>query len=268
MALSSSETRGHFRVGCSGWQYRHWQGNFYPADLPGSRWFDHYAERFDTVEINNSFYRLPEASVFAGWRRRAPAGFLYAVKASRYLTHNKKLKDPEEPLARFFERARRLREKLGPVLYQLPPGWKVNLARLEAFLSLLPRRVRHVMEFRDPSWYSDEVLTALDRRGVALCLHDMPGSAPQRAAVGSFVYVRFHGFEQRYGGRYSDERLEDWAEWLTARAAEGKDVFGYFNNDVGGHAPRDALRLRTLLDRRALTPPGGAGAQSRAAART
>ncbi|MEP6769003.1 MAG: DUF72 domain-containing protein [Acidobacteriota bacterium] len=139
-----------FRVGCSGWQYRHWRGEIYPADLPASKWFDFYASRFDTVEINNSFYRLPEGAVFEAWRRRAPAGFLYAVKASRYLTHNKKLKDPEEPLERFFDRARHLRGKLGPVLYQLPPGWSVNLERLDAFLELLPGRARHVLEFRDP----------------------------------------------------------------------------------------------------------------------
>jgi uncharacterized protein YecE (DUF72 family) len=260
MALPSSRTRGLFRVGCSGWQYRHWRGEFYPADLPASRWFDYYAERFDTVEINNSFYRLPEAAVFEGWRRRAPRGFLYAVKASRYLTHNKKLKDPEEPVARFFDRATHLSEKLGPVLYQLPPGWKVNLERLEAFLALLPRRARHVMEFRDRSWYSDAVFEALDRGAVALCLHDMPGSAPERRSVGPFAYVRFHGYDERYGGRYSDERLEDWAGWLTERTLEGRDVYAYFNNDVGGHAPQDALRLRAMLEAR--SPQGSGTARS------
>ncbi|MDQ6893242.1 MAG: DUF72 domain-containing protein [Acidobacteriota bacterium] len=261
MVVSASRTRGVFRVGCSGWQYRHWRRDFYPANLPASRWFDHYAERFDTVEINNSFYRLPESSVFEAWRRRAPRGFLYAVKASRYLTHNKKLKDPEEPIERFFERAGHLRGKLGPVLYQLPPGWKVNLDRLRAFLDLLPQRVRHVIEFRDPSWYAAPVLEALDRRGVALCLHDMPGAAPERRSAGPFVYVRFHGYDERYGGRYSEERLEDWAGWLTGRVTEGRDVYAYFNNDSGGHAPRDALRLRAMLEHRALRPPGRADAE-------
>lgn len=242
--------RGRFRVGCSGWQYRHWKGSFYPADLPASAWFAFYATRFDTVEINNSFYRLPEGSVFRSWREAAPAGFLYAVKASRYMTHNKKLKDPDEPVDRFFGRAAKLGRKLGPVLYQLPPAWKANLERLELFLAVLPGRVRHVFEFRDASWYSEPVLDALAKAGAALCLHDMPPSAPQRRAVGPFVYVRFHGFGQKYGGRYPDERLEDWARWLTERLAEGRDVYAYFNNDVGGHAPRDAVRLREMLDAR------------------
>ncbi|MEO8431758.1 MAG: DUF72 domain-containing protein [Acidobacteriota bacterium] len=212
-----------------------------------SRWFDFYGERFDTVEINNSFYRLPEPSTFDLWRERAPAGFLYAVKASRYLTHNKKLKDLEEPVARFFGRARRLSETLGPTLYHLPPKWSLNLERLEAFLELLPRGVRHVFEFCEPSWYAEPFFAALERHGAALCLHDMPGSTPERRVGGPFVYVRFHGFGSRYGGR-SDERLADWANWLRDRRREGRDVFAYFNNDSGGHAPRDAIRLRTMLD--------------------
>src|SRR5918993_4254857 len=150
------------RIGCSGWQYRHWRGDFYPADLPQSRWFADYALSFDTVEINNSFYRLPSAETFTKWREQAPPRFLYAVKASRFLTHMKKLKDPEDPLFRFFENVRELGNKLGPVLYQLPPNFGINLERLERFLeSIHPvarqagLRVRphHVVEFRDPSWY-------------------------------------------------------------------------------------------------------------------
>src|SRR5205823_147352 len=146
------------RIGCSGWQYQHWRGDFYPAGLPAARWFDHYAAQFDTVEINNTFYRLPEGATFDGWRKRAPRGFLFAVKASRYLTHMKKLKDPRAPLALFFSRARRLGSTLGPVLYQLPPRWAANVDRLQTFLRLLPKRRRHAVEFRDPSWYSQEVL--------------------------------------------------------------------------------------------------------------
>jgi len=238
----------NIRIGCSGWQYQHWRGDFYPARLPASQWLEYYAQRFDTVEINNTFYRLPDATTFAAWARRAPPGFVYAVKASRYLTHMKKLKDPAEPLKLFFSRARRLGATLGPVLYQLPPRWPLNLDRLDAFLRRLPRTRRHAIEFRDPSWYAPEALALLERRGVALCLHDMAGAASGRHAVGPFVYVRFHGV-QKYSGSYSDATLEEWAAWLAACARRGRAIYAYFNNDTGGHAPRDAVRLRDKIRR-------------------
>ena len=164
MRWSSRPTApGEIRVGCSGWQYGHWRGGFYPADLPQSRWLEHYASVFDTVEVNNTFYRLPEASTFAAWRDRTPPGFLFSVKASRFLTHMKKLKDPEEPLSRFFERASALERRLGPVLYQLPPRWPKNLERLELFLTALPAGRTHVVEFRDPSWYAEDVFAAVKK---------------------------------------------------------------------------------------------------------
>ena len=238
------------RIGCSGWQYQHWRDEFYPAELPQSRWFAHYVLSFDTVEINNSFYRLPEAGTFAKWRDQAPRRFLYAVKASRFLTHMKKLKDPEEPIARFFDRAKHLGSHLGPVLYQLPPHWPVNLPRFEHFLAELPRGVRHTVEFRETSWYNERVYELLRRYKVAMCLHDMDGSASERILVGPFVYVRFHHGTTKYGGRYSDARLDDWAGWLFEHAGEGFDVFVYFNNDAGGHAPCDAVRLRQRMQRR------------------
>ena len=240
------------RVGCSGWQYQHWRGNFYPIDLPQKRWFDHYSSVFDTVEINNSFYRLPEESTFVAWAEEAPPGFLFAVKASRFLTHMKKLKDPEEPVDRFFSRAQALRRHLGPVLYQLPPGWKLDRTRLEHFLQILPRGVQHVLEFREPSWYDDTVLALLERYRVTLCVHDMPGSATGRLRIGPTVYVRFHGASGRYAGSYPDDHLADWASWLQGERSRGVDVFAYFNNDVGGHAPRNALGLRRHLERAAL----------------
>jgi uncharacterized protein YecE (DUF72 family) len=238
---------GRARVGCSGWQYRHWRGNFYPDDLPQKRWLEHYASVFDTVEINNSFYRLPEAATFADWASRAPARFLFAVKASRFLTHMKKLRDPEEPVERFFSRARRLGRHLGPVLYQLPPHFKQDPERLEAFLRILPRNIRHVLEVRDPSWYSEAIYALLERYRVALCIHDMPHSATGRLQIGPFVYIRFHGASGRYNGSYPDDRMEDWAAWIHERLSAGTDVYAYFNNDVGGHAPRNALTLRRSL---------------------
>jgi uncharacterized protein YecE (DUF72 family) len=238
-------------IGCSGWQYRHWRGDFYPAKLPQSRWLEYYAAHFDTVEINNTFYRLPDASTFAAWRKRAPRGFVYAVKASRYLTHMKKLKDPEDPLELFFSRAKELGPTLGPVLYQLPPRWPLSAAsleRFEVFLSALPARRRHAVEFRDPSWYADEAIELLRRYRVALCLHDMQGSATARFAVGPFVYIRFHG-PQKYNGRYPDAMLDAWAAWLAEPLQAGLPIYGYFNNDTGGHAPRDAVRLRERIAR-------------------
>jgi uncharacterized protein YecE (DUF72 family) len=234
------------RVGCSGWQYKHWKGDFYPARLPQTRWLEYYAARFDTVEINNSFYRLPSEQAFASWRDRAPGRFCYAVKASRFLTHMKKLKDPAAPLELFFSHAQHLRPALGPVLYQLPPHWPLNLERLREFVAMLPRGQRHAIEFREPSWYDRKVFEALQAHDVGLCLHDMAGSESPRLRTAPFVYVRFHG-PSRYAGTYPDAALRPWAEWLAAQQREGADVYAYFNNDIGGHAPRDAVRLRTML---------------------
>jgi uncharacterized protein YecE (DUF72 family) len=247
MRLGHKSARRQIRVGCSGWQYRHWKGDFYPGDLPQSRWFGRYSLSFDTVEINNSFYRLPPAETFAKWREQAPRRFLYAVKASRFLTHMKKLKDPEAPLSRFFANARHLGPHLGPVLFQLPPGWRLDLERFEHFLAALPRGYRHTIELRETSWYDERVYDLLRRYNVALCLHDMEGSATGPLLVGPFVYVRFHHGTKKYGGRYPDERLDEWADWLAQRSVDGLDVFAYFNNDTGGHAPRDAVRLRDRL---------------------
>ncbi len=237
----------YVRVGCSGWQYKHWRGDFYPAELPTTRWFHHYAQSFDTVEINNSFYRWPEPQTFAKWREQAPRRFVYAVKAARFLTHMKKLKDPDEPVFRTFEHAKHLGPHLGPVLYQLPPRWPVNVERFEEFLRTLPKGRLHTVEFREPSWYADAIFELLRKYKVALCLHDMQGSATGKIVVGPFVYVRYHFGTQKYGGRYEDERLDDWASWLADCAKQGLKVFAYFNNDTGGHAPRDAVRLRDRI---------------------
>jgi uncharacterized protein YecE (DUF72 family) len=238
------------RIGCSGWQYRHWRGRFYPRDLPQDRWLEHYAQTFDTVELNNSFYRLPEADAFAAWARRVPANFLFAVKASRYLTHLKRLRDPREPLDRLWSRAQELGAHLGPMLYQLPTGWHLDQDRLAGFLEALPRGRRHAVEFRDRSWYAPRVLAMLDRAHVALCLHDMRESASPRQPIGPFVYVRFHGSTGRYRGSYSGQALAAWADALVGWANAGLPAFAYFNNDQAGHAVRDAQRLRDMIARR------------------
>ena len=239
---------GQIRIGCSGWEYRHWRGSFYPPDLPLSRWLEHYASEFETVELNGTFYRLPEAATFERWRERAPRGFRYAVKASRYLTHVRRLRDPEEPLERLWSRAALLGAHLGPMLYQLPPRWRRNTERLDAFLAALPAWRRHAVEFRDASWHRGEVYRQLERHRVALCLHDMPDAGAPDEPVGPFVYVRFHG-QGTYDGSYPPQTIGAWARRLVAWADEGRDAWVYFNNDLGGHAPRDAVRLREAVAR-------------------
>jgi len=237
------------RIGTSGWQYRHWAGDFYPAGLPQQRWLERYVQEFDTVELNNPFYRLPDARVFTAWGRRVPAGFRFAVKASRYLTHVRRLSDPDEPLERLWSRARCLGNRLGPVLYQLPPRWKPNHERLSSFLAALPDAPQAI-EFRDRSWYVPVTFALLAEARVALCLHDMAGSATDGEPVGPFVYLRFHGAGQKYGGRSPPQRLAAWAARIAGWAAAGLPVWAYFNNDIGGHAFRDADRLRTMVMRR------------------
>ncbi|MGK6355097.1 DUF72 domain-containing protein [Sphingomonas sp. DT-207] len=213
------------RIGCSGWIYRHWRGRFYPEKLAVKNWFAFYAEHFDTVEINNSFYRLPKAETFDAWREQAPPGFRYAVKANRFLTQAKKLKDCAEPLERMMPPFRHLGEALGPILYQLPPRFRLNLERLESFLQIVPKDVTSVFEFRDKSWYADEVFALLDRYGASFCTHDMPGLESPRNAVGPVAYLRFHGGQGKYWGRYSDEALLAAADWMAAQARAGREVW-------------------------------------------
>jgi len=235
------------RIGCSGWNYRHWRGLFYPEKLTVKRWFGFYAEQFDTVEINNSFYRLPPAATFDKWREQAPPGFAYAVKANRYLTQAKKLKDCAEPVARMMEPVRHLAASLGPILYQLPPSLRINLPRLEEFLGLLPRDLIHVFEFRDRSWYVPETFALLERHGISFCCHDMAGSMSERVATGPIAYVRFHGAGGKYWGRYADETLLGWTDWMRDQAIAGRTVWAYFNNDTEAHAVHDALTLKAMV---------------------
>lgn len=235
------------RIGCSGWNYRHWRGPFYPPDLAQKEWFAFYAATFDTVEINNSFYRLPTKETFAAWRDRAPPDFRYAVKAPRLITHMKKLKEVAEPFSRFLDHLRALEDRLGPILYQLPPHWTFNRERLESFIALLPRDLVHVFEFRDPSWMTDEVLTLLDKQGVSFCTHDMPGLDVPRRAVGPLAYVRFHGGSGKYWGRYPAKLLRSWRDWMLSEAAGGRAVWAFFNNDIHADAIADARALIAMV---------------------
>lgn len=236
-------------VGTSGYVYQDWRGVFYPEGLPSREWLRYYAGRFDTVELNGTFYRLPPPGCARRWRDTVPAGFVFAAKGSRYLTHMKKLRDPVQGLERYYERSGGLRPKLAVVLWQLPPMLsKPDLPRLDAFLSAQPKDVRHAVEFRSEDWYVPEVCDLLDRHGAAFCEHDLIERRPPRP-TGGFRYVRFHGSEplkRKYHGRYGRERLAPWARDL---AAWDGDAFVYFNNDWHGAAVFDALDLIDLIRR-------------------
>lgn len=231
-------------IGTSGYQYDHWQGVFYPTGLSKHHWFEHYAQFFGSVEINSTFYRLPEAHTFDTWRERASKGFIYALKFSRFATHIKRLKDPAGPIQRFLEAAGHLGDRLGPVLVQLPPGFKVNPERLSGFLGSAPMKIRWAFEFRDPEWLNDEIFSILKRYGAALCMHDMLPNHP-RCITANWTYLRFHG--NHYQGSYTSQYLNDTAQRIQEYLKRGLDVYAYFNNDQAGHAVYNALELRKYV---------------------
>lgn len=234
-------------IGTSGYMYRHWRkGVFYPAGLPAREELAYFASRFRTVKLNNLFYRLPTAEMFERWRDTAPPDFQFAVKASRYITHIKRLRDVAEELALFLDRASTLGLKLGPVLFQLPPTQQLELARLDEFLTLLAWDRRWVIEFRHPRWHTREVYQRLTNHGVALCIPVGGGLHPDRITTASFTYLRMHRGQEPEGG-FTDEELVSWAGQVRALRLAEKEVYVYFNNDWGGYAIRDAVRLRELL---------------------
>lgn len=237
---------GNLRVGTSGYQYDDWRGRFYPKTLPKPAWFTHYAQHFDAVELNATFYGLPEAATFERWREAAPRGFCYALKFSRYGTHIKRLKDAPNTIGLFVDRARLLGPSLGPILVQLPPRWHVNIARLATFLEAVPKQYRWAVQFRDPSWFCDETYALLRKRRVALCIHDLIDRHP-RVRTASWFYRRFHGDDS--AGSYSPQALSSAARRIRGHLANGHDVYAFFNNDVGGHAVRNAADLRRYVER-------------------
>ena len=236
-----------YYIGTSGWVYRHWREVFYPAKLAQSKWLEFYTRHFPTVELNSSFYRLPTEKAFSNWRQTSPEGFIYAVKVSRFITHIKRLKDVEEPIQTFLSRARLLEEKLGPVLYQLPPNMHRNDERLDSFLSLLPRELRHVLEFRHESWLDEGVFKMLRKHNVGLCVFDMPGLFCPLLATANFAYIRFHGSSGLYYSCYTDEELEDWARRISGLAKDLETVYIYFNNDAEGYAVENARAMSEKL---------------------
>ncbi len=240
--------KGNIHIGTCGWQYGHWKGPFYPEDLSNDELLAYYAGCFQTVEINNSFYRLPEKKTLRRWLERVPADFLFSFKANRYITHMKKLKDPGQPVSRMMDVANSLGDHLGPVLFQLPPRWNVNSERLLNFLKALPPGYRYAFEFRDSSWHVPDVYNALGEAGAAFCIYEIGGLVSPRQVTADFVYIRLHGPEtEPYRGRYSTETLAGWAGALSSWSGEGKEIFCYFDNDEAGYAALDAARLQGML---------------------
>jgi uncharacterized protein YecE (DUF72 family) len=237
------------RVGCSGWNYSHWRELIYPKGLPAKAWLEYYTTLFDTVEINNTFYRLPSVSAVRGWVERSPRGFLFAVKMSRYVTHIKRLTGLEQGIPLFYSRIAPLARspKMGPVLWQLPPTFKRDDERLAQALASLPEG-RHCLEFRHPTWYVPEVYELLRRHGVALVIPDSP-KYPFRELelTADWTFVRFHHGTRGRGGNYSESEIREWADRIAAWSADGLDVYAYYNNDWEGYAVRNGLRLKQFL---------------------
>ncbi len=238
---------GHIYIGTSGWHYSHWRGVFYPDTLLANQWLRYYIDHFGTVEINNSFYQLPDEATFEQWRNTVPTGFVFAVKASRYLTHMKKLKDAHEPLARFLERVNLLKDRTGPLLFQLPPRWRADVARLRAFLEAVPANHRCAFEFRDPTWFHPDVYEILAEHHAAFCIYDLAGQTSPREVTADFVYVRLHGPGAAYEGSYTPRHLAGWAGAFSTWRREGRDVYCYFDNDQHGYAVANAMRLQDMM---------------------
>lgn len=237
------------RIGTSGWHYKHWLGEFYPEKLAGSKMLTHYYQTFDTVEINNSFYMLPKVETLRSWRDCTPANFEFAIKASRFLTHNKKLKEPENALQNFLPRAEALGEKLGPILFQLPPKWRLNLDRLAEFLAALPKYHRYTFEFREPSWLVQPVYDLLGKHNAAFCIYELSGFHSPLEITADWTYVRLHGPGGKYQGSYSDAALRGWAKRIRDWR-EMKRIYIYFDNDQAGYAAQNALALKQLVEDR------------------
>ncbi len=238
------------RIGTSGWHYKHWRGPYYPPSVPPRAMLDYYRRDFDTVEINNSFYRLPPTTTFEAWKEATQSDFCFAVKGSRYLTHNKKLLDPEPALERLMTAAGGLGAKLGPILFQLPPNWHCNLGRLQQFLHVLPAGQRYSIECRDQSWHNEEVYRLLKGSNVAFCLYELGGVRSPVEVTADFVYVRLHGPGNKYQGDYSAATLKSWATTIHRWNKSDIDVYVYFDNDQSGYAVKNAQALRRMLEAR------------------
>jgi uncharacterized protein YecE (DUF72 family) len=239
--------KGKVYIGTSGWHYKHWVGPFYPEKTKPKEFMKFYLQYFKTVELNNPFYHLPSKETFIQWRKQTPKDFLFSVKASRYITHNKKLKDAGESLDFFLKNVTGLKEKLGPILFQLPPSWKFNEERFEKFLKILSKTYRFTFEFRNHTWYNDRAIELLKKYKVAFCIYELAGHISPLEVTANFVYIRLHGPGGKYQGSYDNKTLKKWAERINSWSKDGKDIYCYFDNDQAGYAAFNAEKLLQLI---------------------
>jgi len=240
-------------IGTSGWVYKEWANDFY-KDLKPKEHFPYYITQFPTVEINATFYRLPQLSMVHGWQKKAPKGFIFAVKGSRFITHIKRLNNLERSVGNFMRRIRPLKEKLGPLLWQLPPNFKPDRPRLESFLKRLPASYRHALEFRHPDWFTANTFELLRKHGVASVSMSSMRMPMNFEVTADFVYIRFHGLAGGPHHDYTREEMLPWARHIRKQADAGKDVFVYFNNDLNVRAPKNAKLLMEMCGKRVVQP--------------
>jgi uncharacterized protein YecE (DUF72 family) len=242
-----AKNKSKIHIGTSGWHYNHWKERFYPAGLAKNKWFEYYARHFETVELNNTFYQLPKEETLQRWYELAPKGFVYSVKANRYITHIKRLKDPADELERFRQRIDILKEKLGPVLYQLPPSMHKDLGLLKDFLKLLGKRRMCVFEFRHESWFEQDCYELLEQFNAGFCIHDLQGMKVPRIVTSDVIYIRFHGPAGKYRGNYTGIMLKGWAKWIRQHMKDVRNIYIYFNNDTNAYAVYNAGKLKELI---------------------
>jgi uncharacterized protein YecE (DUF72 family) len=234
-------------IGTSGWSYNHWKENFYPKNLKNNKWLSYYSSAFSTVEVNTTFYHLPKNTTILNWFAQVPDHFLFSIKASRYITHQKRLLDCEESLDIFFNSIKDLKSKVGPILFQLPPSFKINKDRLIDFIDCLKDDYRYVFEFRHNSWFVDEIYDLLSKKGIGLCITDLNGALSPEKITSDFVYIRLHGPKQSYKGSYSQVKLKSWKKKIQRWSAKNS-VYCYFDNEEKGYAIQDAQSLQKLLE--------------------
>ncbi len=243
----SSKITRKWRIGTSGWNYPHWKGIFYPDNIPRAKWLEYYSERFDTVELNATFYRLPKEQTFKNWNKRTPEGFLYSVKISKFITHTKRLKDCADALLKFYSAIEHLKEKLGPILIQLPPGLKYERSMFESFCYLLNSSYKHTLEVRNKSWLCDEAFQIMKEHGIAFCISDTAGRYPYHEEItADFVYIRLHGSKKLYASEYTESEINQWA---TKIRKWNKPTYVYFDNDFNGYAVKNAHQLIQCLSK-------------------